>query len=755
MLNASQWAALVNDINVSDNVAKTFSDSAIAALGTGSDWQSAALRDAPIQNHELSFTGGDEKSKYLIAGNYFDQGGTVLNTGFKRYSARINAERNLSDRLKVSANVFGSRSEEDRLFGNAYGSINFNSAALPILIQTSPVAKIKNDDGTYNTVSPYFTTPTNALQDITATTNKTYLTRYLGNVSAEYRILKELVLKITGGADLLNTKQNYYAPSYTTPGYAASGFASVGSVSAVTWLNENTLTWDHAIQNKHFLNVLAGYTTQFSKDESVVANAQKFPNDLTAFNNLSFAGTPVLSLSDAHQSSLNSFLARVSYSFLHKYNVTISGRADGSSRLGANNKWGFFPSVGLSWNAGDENFIKRIGKISNLKLRITGGQTGNSEVPPYSSLAALTPTNYYFNSTLATGIAPAQLANPDLKWETTTQYNGGIDLGVLKNRINLVFDLYYKKTTDLLLNVPFPLYTGYTSVLKNAGSVENKGIELGLNTDNIRSKDLNWKTSIVVAANRNKILSLGEGVTSYFPIAPTGQVSPVIVKVGLPVGTFWGYKTDGLLTAEDITKGTPVLSGVPQKEGDRKYVDMNGNGAVTTADKVDLGNSQPKFTFGFTNTFNYKGFDLSVFFQGSYGNKIFNLLRQKLEIPTLSLNASGSLLNRWSTTNPNGTEPRATNSPVPQVIDRYIEDGSYIKLKNISLGYNFSNGLISKIHVKQLRLYVSAQNLVTWTKYTGVDPEVNFYDSDNTKQGIDYGVYPSYRTFLAGINLTF
>lgn len=755
LLNASQWAALVNDINVSDNVAKTFSDSAIAALGRGSDWQDAALRNAPIQNHELSFTGGDEKSRYLIAGNYFNQQGTVLNTGFKRYSARFNAERNLSERLKISTNIFGSRSQEDRLFGNAYGSINFNAAAFPVLVQASPVGRIKNDDGTYNTSSPYSTTPTNPLQDIIATTNRTYITRYLGNISAEYKIVKELTLKITGGADLLNTKQNYYAPSYTANGYAAGGYASVGTVSAVTWLNENTLTYDHNIGNRHFLNVLAGYTTQFSKDESVVASAQKFANDLTSFNNLSFAGTPVLPVSDAHQSSLNSFLARVSYSFLHKYNITISERADGSSRLGANNRWGFFPSLGLSWNAGDEHFIKRLGYVNNLKIRITAGQTGNSEVPPYSALAALMPTNYYFNSTLATGIATTQLANPDLKWETTTQYNGGVDLGLFKNRINIVFDVYYKKTTDLLLNVPVPLYTGYTSVLKNAGSVENKGIELGLNTDNIRSKDLNWKTSIIFAANRNKVLSLGEGVTSYFPIAPTGQVSPVIVKVGLPVGTFWGYKTDGLLTAVDVSKGVPVLAGVPQKEGDRKYVDADGSGTVTTADKVNLGNAQPKFTFGFTNTFVFKGFDLSVFFQGAYGNKIFNLLRQKLEIPTLSLNASASLLNRWSATNPNGTEPRATNSPVPQVMDRYIEDGSYIKLKNISLGYTFSKGLISKVHIRQLRIYVSAQNLATWTKYTGIDPEVNFYDSDNTKQGIDYGVYPSYRTFLGGINLTF
>jgi hypothetical protein len=347
------------------------------------------------------------------------------------------------------------------------------------------------------------------------------------------------------------------------------------------------------------------------------------------------------------------------------------------------------------------------------------------------------------------------LANPDLKWETTTQYNTGIDLGLFQNRVNITFDAYYKKTSDLLLYVPLPLYTGYTSLLKNAGSVENKGYEISINTDNLKSGKVTWKTSVVFASNKNKILSLGENSKSYFPIAPTGQVSPVIVKVGLPVGTFWGYRTDGLLTADDITKGTPLLAGVPQLEGDRKYVDADGNGAVTTADKVNLGNAQPKFTFGFTNSFTYKGFDLNVFFQGSYGNEIFNLLRQKLEIPTLSLNAAGSLVNRWTPDNKNGTEPRATNSPVPQVIDKYIEDGSYVKLKNISLGYSFGNNVISKLRAKQLRIYVSAQNLVTWTKYTGLDPEVNFYDSDNTKQGIDYGVYPSYRTFLAGINLTF
>jgi TonB-linked SusC/RagA family outer membrane protein len=436
--------------------------------------------------------------------------------------------------------------------------------------------------------------------------------------------------------------------------------------------------------------------------------------------------------------------------------LSLSARADGSSKLGANNRCGFFPSIGFSWNVAEEDFLEKYSKtISNLKLRLSAGRTGNSEVPPYSSLAALTPTNYYFSSTLVTGISPTQITNPDLKWETTTQYNAGVDLGLIRNRINVSFDAYLKRTTDLLLNVPFPLYTGYASSLQNVGSVENKGVELSITSDNLKARNLSWKSTLAVAANRNKILSLGKGTDYYFPIAPTGYVSPVIVKVGLPVGTFWGYNTAGLLTSNDLSKGTPVLNGVSQQEGDRRYVDYNGDGVVNSNDKHSLGTAQPKFTFGFNNSVTIQNFDFSVFFQGSYGNKVFNFLQQKLEIPTLSLNASSTLLDRWTPQNPTGKIPRATNAPVSQVADVYVEDGSYLKLKNLSVGYSFSKGLISKVGVKQLRLYATAQNLLTLTKYTGYDPEVNFFDGDNTKQGIDYGAYPSTKAFLAGVNITF
>lgn len=762
LLNATEWMRLVNDINESDGKPHTFTDSAINAAGSGSDWQSEALRKGPIQNHEISVSGGDEKSRYLISGNYFRQQGTVINTNFKRYSGRINCERNLSDKFKVSTNIFGSESEENKLYGNAYGSINFQNTSFANLVQVSPAVPIYNADGSYNVSSPYSTTPTNILQDIAKTTNLTYLTRILANVSGEYKFTHDLTLKVTAGADMIRTKQNYYSPSYAgspaggSTGWAVKGYASVGSVKADTWINENTLTYDHAFSNTHFLTVLAGYTMQHQKDESAVASAQNFPNDLTKYNNLSYASTPVLSVSDAHESSLNSYLGRVNYSFRHKYNATATLRADGSSKLGANNRWGYFPSIGLSWNINQEEFFKSLApEFSSLKLRVSAGQTGNSEIPPYSSLAALTPTNYYFNSTLVTGIAPVQITNPDLKWETTTQYNIGIDAGFFRSRLNVVFDVYYKKTSDLLLYVPFPLYTGYASSLQNVGSVENKGFELSINSTNIKGKNLTWTSNFVFASNKNKILSLGDGTDFYFPLAPTGYVSPVIVKVGAPVATFWGYDTDGLITQADLDKGIPVLAGVPQKVGDRKYVDTNGDGAVTTLDKHDLGTAQPKFTFGLSNNLSYKGVDLSFFFQGSYGNKIFNFLQQKLELTTVNLNAAGNLVDRYSASNPGGTMPRATNAPVSQVADIYIEDGSYLRLKNLTLGYTLPKELISKIHLKQLRFYVGAQNIWTLTDYTGLDPEVNFFDTDNTKQGIDYGAYPSNKTFLAGLNISF
>ncbi|MGZ3834850.1 MAG: SusC/RagA family TonB-linked outer membrane protein, partial [Mucilaginibacter sp.] len=758
LLNATQWASLHNDILTSIGQSPSFTSDQIAALGQGADWQDAAFRQAAVQNHELTFSGGDEKSRYAIAGNYFNQDGIVLNTNFKRYSVRVNFDRDISSKFKIGINTTTSYSTTQGAATNT-GSNNLSSPnVITNIVTTSPAVAIKDQNGNYNLNNPYASFPDNPIQDLYEVVNQTNIKRSLGNFFGEYTLLPGLKAKVSLGADLISTKQNYYAPANTANGYASLGFATVGAATVNTWLNENTLTYDKTIANDHFLNVLVGYTTQYSSGEAVTAGSKNFVSDATSFNSLQSGSQTLTPTSSAYSWALNSYLARINYSYEHKYNLTLSARADGSSRFGTGNKWGYFPSAGVSWNASEEDFIKQVTAISNLKVRFSAGETGNQEIGQYQSLATLSPINYDFNSALVTGFAANRLSNPNLKWEKTAQFDGGFDLGLLNNRVNLVFDAYYKKTNNLLLSIPIPLSTGYSSSLQNIGSVENKGVEIGINTENINGDGFTWKSSIVYSLNRNKVLSLGNSETSFFPNVPNftlGLLQPVNIKVGLPLGTFWGYETAGIFqNAADIANSATLDTKANTKPGDRKYVDVNGDGKITAADKVALGNPQPKFIGSFTNTFAYKHFDLLIFLQGSYGSKIYNALQQQLEITNLTTNAWADVANRWTPANPSNSIPRASNSPVAQMSDRYIQDASYLRLKNLVLGYNFSNTLLNKIYVKQVRVYVAAQNLVTWTKYKGYDPEVNSFEQNNTAQGIDYGAYPNYRTFLLGLNVT-
>jgi TonB-linked SusC/RagA family outer membrane protein len=781
VLNGSQWAKYFDDLyaatpTIQAGLAanKKFIDS-LGTAGVNGDWTQAAVRTGYQQNHQLTIYGGDEKSRYSISGNYFNQKGIVSGSDFRRYSGRFNYEKNYSKAFKIATSIFGSNSAENKLTGTAYNGIGFGNA-FSSLYFNNPLQTVRNADGTYNTnyqpaINPTLNTISgqqfgdNSIQDIASIINQTKLTHVLANISGEYKLTNELTLRSTFGADILNTRLNYYAPSYTSLGNSGgtiTGSGSVGTINYLSWLNENTIAWSHTIGGRHFVDALAGFTTQYQKAENTFLAGQTFPSDATTYNNLYSASANKVTGSGEALQTRNSWLGRLSYSFQHKYNVTVTGRADGASPAGSNKKWGFFPSVGFSWNASDEDFFEPLAKtVNSLKLRLTAGRVGNANFPAYSSIATINSYGYYFGSPLAgtNGLAPSQLSNPDLTWETTTQYNAGVDAGLLDKRISLTADVYYKKTTNLFISGTglVPLSSGYASASENIGSLENKGVELTLTTENIRSRDFSWRSTLLYARNVNKVLSLGPS-QSFFPVAPTGQVSPVIVKVGLPVGTFWGYSTAGLLTTADVysSKPVPKLSGVSQVTGDRKYIDTDGDGVVTTNDKHNLGNAQPKFTASFNNTFAYRNFDLSLFFQGSFGNKIFNLLQQQLEKTTTTGNVSTTLLDRWdSTANPKGRFPKVVNAPVVQVADVYIEDGSYIRLKNITLGYNFSTDVASRILAKQIRVYASVQNLLTSTHYKGLDPEANFYDQNNLQPGIDYGVYPNYRTYTVGVNVTF
>lgn len=767
LLSASEWATLRNDILTGIGQAPSFTPQQIEDLKKGGyDWQSAAFRKAPVQNHQLSFSGGDDRSRYAISGNYFGQDGVILGSDFKRVSFRVNYERNISDLFKIGLNTTGSNSTYNGVSATTALAAP-NSFAQVLLL--SPVVPIKNPDGSYNVTNNPYVSPTNGyisnpINDLENITNETKINRGLVSFFGEYKLTKELTAKSTINGDLINTKQNYFAPSNTTTGSGTKGLASVGTKFVSSVLNENTLAYNKKINDNNQLSALVGYTIQQTKGEVATAGSTNFVNDLTGYNALQ-NGIPVKSSSDSYESVLRSWLSRVSYSLNNRYNFTVSARADGSSRFGSKSRWGFFPSLGFSWNITEEGFAKNINGLDNLKLRLSLGTTGNQEIPDYLSLASLGSVNYTLGGTLLTGFAPTRLSNPDLKWEKTTQYNSGFDIALFDRRVNLVIDGYYKKTTDLLVDVPVPLNSGYTSVLQNIGAVENKGIELGLSTENIKTDNFSWSSNLIYSKNINKVLEIGNGVQQFFPTVPNQTLQlqqPIVVKVGQPLGTFWGYKTNGIFQNQQEINSEPTLnSKANTRPGDRKYKDISGpngvpDGVISAAyDKVNLGNAQPKFVGSLSNTFTYKNFDLFVFFQGVYGNKIFNALNQQLEIPTLGNNAAGALADHWTVTNPSNEIPRAASSPAAVVSDRYVEDGSFLRLKTLTFGYTLPKSIAAKIKSKNIKLYFSAQNVITWTKYRGYDPEINTYGQSNLFQGVDFGAYPNSKTFITGLNVTF
>ncbi|MGE8293783.1 MAG: SusC/RagA family TonB-linked outer membrane protein, partial [Sphingobacterium sp.] len=438
---------------------------------------------------------------------------------------------------------------------------------------------------------------------------------------------------------------------------------------------------------------------------------------------------------------------RVNYNYANKYYASASIRRDGSSRFGADNKWGNFPSLAFSWRVTNEPFFKQaFPGVSDFKIRTSFGTTGNQEIGQYQSLSTLYSLNYLFGNNVVTGFASQRIPNKNLGWETTFQYDAGFDLAVLNNRLQFTIDYYYKKTKDLLLNVEIPWTSGYATSLQNFGSVSNKGVEFGLKSKNSQG-NLSWNTDLNVSFNRNKVLTIGEGATSYI----SGNY---IIKVGEPLGTFYGTVTDGILQlGEESSKGALTGNANP-KAGDRLYKDINGDGQFTTAnDRTLIGNAQPDFIFGISNTFSYKGFDLSFLIQGTVGNDLLNINRQNLEMFTGQQNASIDALDRWTATNPSQLYPRAKLDPAPIFSDQFVESGSFARLKSLQLGYSFPKEWLKNAHITNLNLYLAAQNLLTWTSYKGFDPEVT--SGSNVQIGTDAGIYPAAKSVSLGVSLTF
>ena len=750
-LDAWQWADIWNELYENGEVGYRLDEPTQTY-----DWQDAALRTAFSQEHQLSAVGGDEVSRYSIGGSYKSQEGILLGTSLKRYAGRVNYERNVFKNLLVGVNASGALST---MKGQSDRSSMFAANSWMGAISHTPYTPIYNEDGSFNydpnptSVDIYNGKVGNPISDMLNYQTSTENSRIIATGFAEWSVLPVLKLKASLGADLSNTRQSYYAPSYTSDGISNSGYASIGQNKTHVWQTEYTATYSNVFKRVHSLTALVGYTAQRTDRSRVATSAYGFSNDATGYENLGAAATTNPSSSSHTVSTLQSWLGRVNYSFDSRYNASLTLRADGSSRFAKNHRWGWFPSLGVSWNIDREKWLHLGKNVDFIQLRASIGVVGNQEIGDYQFAANVNPRTISVNGQRATSYVISNKSNPDLKWETTSSYNIGLNTGFFHNRLTVTLDGYYKKTSDLLLNVPVEQVTGFDTVLRNIGSVTNKGIELEVSGVLFENKQWRWNVAGNIAHNKNEVTSLGNA--EYF-IPSHGYTNPLIVKVGEPLGSFYGYRFKGIIQADEDLSQLPAQTIQTVEPGNPKFEDINGDHVINEQDRVVLGNIQPKFTYGFNTKVAYKNLDLFISASGSYGNKIFNELACRLDRGNgYYYNPLAEVADRWTPTNPSTTIQKASNATSIYTDDRFVEDASYLKIRNIQLGYTLRVPKITRD--AQLRLYVSLQNFFTFTSYSGYDPEANRSGSDETSalyQGIDNGTYPTAKTVLVGINVT-
>lgn len=735
LLSAREWAQLQKTYFGNRG---GYTDEEIAQLGSGYDWQDAVLRSAWSQTHELSFSGGDERTRYLVSGNLTSQQGIVIGSDFRRYNLRANVERQLSDRFLLSVVATVGKTKQHSL--STTQPVNYKSSPYSAGITNSltyalfmpPVVPIYNEDGSYNYNNPFENSffsmgdqSANPVSDLNNTTAESINTYTLLNAFLRYQITDALTVKLSVGADLNNLTQNYYAPSYTALGLNEHGVGSIGHKQYEATQAELLLTYSRHFGQHHEIDALAGYTYQRTETEYNTTTTSHFTNETLGHANLGDGSQVYTPRSGHSESSLHSLIARVNYTLLERYNLTATLRADHSSRFAKNHRWGWFPSLGLSWNVNREPFFPEHAVVSNLKLRASVGTTGNQEIGDYEYSVSYSASTYAGT----TAYSKSNLGNDQLKWETTTQYNIGFDLGLLHDRLNFAADFYLKRTSDLLLTVPVNSSTGTGSQLKNVGNVENRGFELSLNALPIRRPQLTWNVAANISFYKNELTKMGNGLTQL----TSGENTQYILKEGEAVGSFYGLLFDGV----DAETGSAIFRDVSGADG-------VPDGKINSYDRVVLGSYHPKFFYGFSSSVKFRQWDFSVSFKGSHGGKAFNSLRRSLEMASGSYNTLSALLQSWTPTNTQTDYPRITGTYQSSYIDsRYVESASYLKLQHLTVGYTFRLPRVAR----QLRAYAQGSNLFTITSYKGYDPEL--------ADGRDLGAYPTARSFTLGVEIEF
>jgi TonB-dependent starch-binding outer membrane protein SusC len=718
MLKTHDWMAYRNDLAG----AEIYTEEDMTRDTTNTDWQDVIFRSAPISSYDLSMTGGDEKTRFFISGSYFSQDGIIIGSAFKRMNGRVNLDHKVNEKFNVGTSIGFTYSKTNRIESDA--SLH---GPLPNGISTPSIYPVYDydEDGkrTYNQSGPY----SNPVSIANEATNENFTYRLISNVFGEYQIIPGLTVTSKWAIDFYNLREHAFEFN-TVQGQKYEGLGFETYTNVLNLVSNNIIKYEKTF-DQHTLDFLAGYSFEKKQVRDIYIRGQKFSSPDLEY--LSSASTFVDPFASALDQGVRSFFGKGNYNFANKYLVGVSARLDASSNFGSNNKNGFFPSVSAGWRLSEESFLSSVKEISQLKLRASYGLLGNDNISAFQ-YAELYGTGTYNGQP---AIFPNNMPNPDLKWETTAQFDIGIDAGFIGDRYTLTFDFYNKRTKDLLLSRSLPPTSGFTSIVENVGEMENKGIEITLGTQQDIGP-VHWTSQLNISANRNKVIKLYNNQ----PIDDLGRGGNRVME-GQPIGIFYSFKS----------------LGVDPSTGDIVYADKNEDGDITeTDDRMIVGNPHPDFIGGFTNTLAYKGFDVSIFFQFSYGNDVFNGSRLFLESLQGGDNQLADVKRRWRQPGDITDIPRAAaNAENKLVSSRFIEDGSYLRLKNLTIGYTVDRELTSRIHISSLRVYMSAQNLLTFTRYSGLDPEVNYSGNSTQVIGTDFFTFPQARAITVGLNLKF
>lgn len=729
-----------------------YSDEQLAYKGKGTDWIAAATRASWTQVHQVNISGGTEKLQMNISAGYTDDKGVMLNTDFNRFSARMNLDYKLSNRVRFGANMYLAKT--GRTF-QQMGKNATNNNVLYDLFHASPTGGLDDVDiwGRPQRKSQLLRT----LNDVTFEniSNEVYASMY-----GEVDILKNLTARVQYTYSNAYTKNRNYYPKSTNVGSAADGLASIFNDKSDNQQLDALLTYQNTWNKIHAFKVMGGFTYMNNMYTSDEMSARGFSTDEFKFNNMGAAKTVDYIASGQSQRSSMSYFGRAEYVLNDKYIILASFRADGSSNFGKGNKWGYFPSASVAWQLGDESWMEGVKPVlSSLKLRASYGITGNDGIGSYLSLRKYATTNAYIGGDgPIVGLYPSNPANPNLKWESTSQLNVGVDFTMVNRRIEVNFDYYIKTTTDLLNSVVVSNSTGgFNSMMQNNGKVENRGWELFIKSHNIAKPNFTWSTTLTLSQNKNMVLEYNGGSPTYQTVSPQGWYNHEeysVLQEGHSMSTLFGYKAAGILQTGEVSKTQPKSIA-----GDPLFEDVNGDGIITTADRTTLGNGTPDIIIGLGNTLNFYNFDFTIFLDGAFGHEMFNLTRMLLEDD----GRLRSSMDKWTLKHASTNVPRdgyRKNSGLQYgsfVNDRFVEDASYLRIQNIELGYSipFKNWEKAYKYIKNLRVFVGVQNLHTFTKYTGFSPDVSVNGSSAIAQGLDYNTYPAFTMFNFGAKITF